>query len=202
MIRQRPCPVPRLTLVPPTSDDAFDEYKIALDYGAEYLGGSFEPESRGLSLARLIVHWLRGVPLSVIIDNRARWRRDQGQQVSYPGLIRKVMADVEDIARIEAPRCLSCYAEVVAQAAGELGRQIDADAVTSDRMSTPKSTPDRLTRAERQLSVIPECLAHESGCVGRVDGETVEDVAGLRVVAPSVGDRGGDPAEGVRVVLV
>ena len=71
-----------LALVPPTSDDAFDEYKIALDYVAEYLGGSFEPESRRLSLARLIVHWMRGVPLSVIIDNRARWRRDQGQEVS------------------------------------------------------------------------------------------------------------------------
>ena len=123
-----------LALVPPTSDDAFDEYKIALDYVAEYLGGSFEPESRRLSLARLIVHWMRGVPLSVIIDNRARWRRDQGQEVSYPRLIRKVMADVEDIARFEAPRYLSCYADVVAQAAGELGRQIDADAVDIEMM--------------------------------------------------------------------
>lgn len=73
---------------------------------------------------------------------------------------------------------------------------------TRDRMTTPKSTPDRLKRAERHLSVMPECLAHESGRVGRVDGQTVEDIAGLRVVAPSVGDRGGDPAERVRVVLV
>lgn len=123
-----------LALVPPTSDDAFDEYKTALDYVAEHLGGSFEPESRRLSLARLIVHWMRGVPLSVIIDNRARWRRDQGLEVSYPGLIRKVMADVEDIARFEAPRYLSCYADVVAQAAGEPGRQIDADAVDIEMM--------------------------------------------------------------------
>lgn len=117
-----------LALVPPTSDDAFEEYKTALDYVAEYLGGSFEPESRRLSLARLIVHWMRGVPLSVIIDNRARWRRNQGQEVSYPKLIRQVMADVEDIARFEAPRYLSCYADVVAQAAGILGRQMEVDA--------------------------------------------------------------------------
>lgn len=123
-----------LALVPPTSDDAFDEYKTALDYVAEYLGGSFEPESRRLSLARLIVHWMRGVPLNVIIDNRARWRRDQGQEVSYPGLIRKVMADVEDIARFEAPRYLSCYADVVAQAAAELGRQMDVDVVDIEMM--------------------------------------------------------------------
>lgn len=123
-----------LALVPPNSDDAVDEYKTALNYVAEYLGGSFEPESRRLSLARLIVHWMRGVPLSVIIDNRARWRRDQGQEVSYPPLIRNVMADVEDIARFEAPRYLSCYADVVAQAAGELGRQLDAEAVDIEMM--------------------------------------------------------------------
>jgi len=123
-----------LALVPPTSDDAFAEYKTALDFVAEYLGGSFEPESRRLSLGRLIVHWMRGVPLSVIIDNRANWRRDQGEEVSYPRLIRQVMADVEDIARFEAPRYLSCYADVVAQAAGELGRQMDVDTVDIEMM--------------------------------------------------------------------
>ncbi len=123
-----------LALVPPTSDDAFDEYKTALDYVAEYLGGSFEPEARRLSLARLIVHWMRGVPLSIIIDNRAKWRRDQGKDVSYPRLIRQVMADVEDIARFEAPRYLSCFSDVVAQAAGELGRQIDGDGFDIEMM--------------------------------------------------------------------
>lgn len=123
-----------LALVPPTSDDAFEEYKTALEYVAEYLGGSFGPESRRSSLARLIVHWMRGVPLSVIIDNRARWLRAQGQKVSYPSLIRKVMADVEHIARFEAPRYLSCYADVVAQAAEELGRQINVDTVDIEMM--------------------------------------------------------------------
>lgn len=123
-----------LALVPPTSDDAFEEYKTALDFVAEYLGGSFEPESRRLSLARLIVHWMRGVPLSIIIDNRANWRRDQGKEVSYPRLIRQVMADVEDIARFEAPRYLSCYADIVAHAAGELGRQMDSDSVDIEMM--------------------------------------------------------------------
>lgn len=77
---------------------------------------------------------MRGVPLSIIIDNRANWRRDQGEEVSYPRLIRQVMADVEDIARFEAPRYLSCYADVVAQAAGELGRQMDVDAVDIEMM--------------------------------------------------------------------
>lgn len=110
-----------LALVPPASDDAFDEYKVALDFVAEYLGGSFEPENRRRSLARLIVHWMRGVPLRVIIDNRARNRRQRGMTVVYPQLIRKVMEDVEDIARFEAPRYLACYSDVVAAAASALG---------------------------------------------------------------------------------
>lgn len=110
-----------LALVPPASDEAFAEYKTALDYVAEYLGGSFQNELRRLSLARLIVHWMRGVPLSVIIDNRAYYLRTTGQAVVYPKLIRKVMEDVEDIARFEAPKFLSCYADVVRAAAARLG---------------------------------------------------------------------------------
>lgn len=56
------------------------------------------------------------------------------------------------------------------------------------RVSSPKSTPDRLTRPERDLFVIPECLAHESGGVGCADCEAVEDVAVLRVIAPGARD--------------
>jgi hypothetical protein len=110
-----------LALVPPASDDAFGEYKIALDYVARYLGGSFEPDARRLSLARLIVHWMRGVPLGVIIENRAINRRRRGVEFNYPQLIRKVMEDVEDIARFEAPRYLSCYSDVVGAAAAQMG---------------------------------------------------------------------------------
>jgi helicase-like:DEAD/DEAH box helicase-like len=112
-------------LVRPTSRDAFEQYKKALDFVAEYLGGSFKTDSRRWSLARLIVHWMRGVPLGVIIDNRAKHQRKQKREVSYPELIRKVMSDVEDIARFEAPKYLSCYADVVKQAAQELGHQME-----------------------------------------------------------------------------
>jgi hypothetical protein len=114
-----------LALVPPASDDAFDEYKIALDYVAQYLGGSFEPDARRLSLARLIVHWMRGLPLGVIIENRATNRRIRGVEFNYPQLIRKVMEDVEDIARFEAPRYLSCFSDVVGAAAAQMGLDLD-----------------------------------------------------------------------------
>lgn len=123
-----------LALVPPTSDDAFSEYLTALDYVAEFLGGSFEPRNRRRSLARLIVHWMRGLPLSVIIDNRARDRRRRNVDFSYPRLIRDVMQDVEDIARFEAPRYLSCYSDVVAAAARHLGAELAGEAPGIDMM--------------------------------------------------------------------
>lgn len=123
-----------LALVPPTSDDASAEYKVALDFVADYLGGSFGSEPRRWSLSRLIVNWMRGVPLNVIIDNRVRWHRNRGEDASYPSLIRQVLSDVESIARFEAPKYLSCYADVVAQAAEELGRQVGADSVDIEMM--------------------------------------------------------------------
>lgn len=123
-----------LTLVPPASDDAFTEYAEALRYVAEYLGGSFTPEARRLSLARLIVHWMRGVPLRTIIDNRVAWRRQQNQEVVLPVIIRKTMEDIEDIARFEAPRFLSCFADVVSQAAGALGRDVQNQVVDIEMM--------------------------------------------------------------------
>lgn len=122
-----------LALVPPASDEAFAEYKKALDFVAKYLGGSFEPETRRYSLARLIVQWMRGVPLSVMIDNRARWMRQQNQEVSYPRLIRKIMKDVESIARFEAPKYLACFADVVSEVAREMGESIP-DSVEIDMM--------------------------------------------------------------------
>ncbi|MBE3079190.1 DEAD/DEAH box helicase [Clavibacter michiganensis] len=111
-----------LALVSPLSDDAFEEYYAALSYVALFLGGSFESESRRRSLSRLIVHWMRGVPLSVIIDNRAKWQRSRGAEVIYPKLIRSVMEQVEDIARFEAPKFLACYSDVVNLASVSLGQ--------------------------------------------------------------------------------
>lgn len=113
-----------LTLVPPASDDAVAEYDVALTYVSEYLGGSFTPEMRRKSLANLIVNWMRGLPMGRIIDGKAKWRRENGITFNYPTLIRKTMEDVEDIARFEAPRYLACFADIVAAAASQLGREI------------------------------------------------------------------------------
>lgn len=112
-------------LVSPFSDDAYKSYADALRLVDMHLGGSFNPDSRRHSLARLIVNWMKGLPLSVIIENKARWRRQRDMEVNYPKLIRDVMGDVEDIVRFEAPKYLACYADLVNYVAAEQGVEID-----------------------------------------------------------------------------
>jgi hypothetical protein len=174
-----------IALVPPSSDDAMDEYKSALDLVAEFLGGSFEPERRRYSLARLIVQWMRGVPLSVMIDNRARWIRQQGDEVSYPKLIRRVMKDVESIARFEAPKYLSCFSDVVAEAAREIGQSIP-DSVEIDMMlelGVPRVTDMSfialgLSRAT-VIAIskdVPEDRWSPSDCGAWIDSQDPEDL--------------------------
>lgn len=111
-----------LTLVSPSSQDAFDEYQRALELVDAHLGGPFSPHTRLLQLSRLVVNWMRGVPVSLIIEGKAKYRREKGQDVSYPQLIREVLVDIENVARYEAPKLLACYSDVVLHAAGKLNR--------------------------------------------------------------------------------
>lgn len=124
----------QLALVPPTSDGAQAEYERALEYVADYLGGSFAAERRRLQLSGLIVNWMSGMPLSRIIEGRARYRRQNGIEFNYPKLIRDTMGDVEDIARFEAPKYLSCYSDLVSAAAVTLGREIDNQVIDIEMM--------------------------------------------------------------------
>jgi hypothetical protein len=164
-----------LTLVPPASDDAVAEYDTALTFVSEYLGGSFVPEMRRKSLSNLIVNWMRGVPMGRIIDGKAKWRRENGVAFGYPQLIRKTMEDVEDIARFEAPRYLACFADVVAAAASELGREIDPQVEDIEMMlelGVPRVTDMSfiaagLSRATaREISTYtPNALMSPSECI-------------------------------------
>ncbi len=123
-----------LTLVPPTSDGAKKEYQSALEFVSNYLGGSFEPDTRRAQLANLIVNWMSGRTLRRIIEGRAKYRRERGIEFNYPKLIRQTMADVENIARFEAPKYLSCYSDIVSAAAVQLGKVLDHQVIDIEMM--------------------------------------------------------------------
>ncbi|MBN8612405.1 MAG: DEAD/DEAH box helicase [Deltaproteobacteria bacterium] len=73
-------------------------------------------------LALLVTQWMRGYPLSRLIEERIGYLERKGEEVDLAAQIRSVMDEVEQIARFEAPRGLSCYCDVLSQHFRELGR--------------------------------------------------------------------------------
>jgi len=73
-------------------------------------------------LALLVTRWMRGFPLSRLIQDRIDYLTRKGKPTQEAVEIRTVMNDVEQIARFEAPRGLSCYCDVLQQHLHEIQR--------------------------------------------------------------------------------
>lgn len=80
------------------------------------------PPQRGYTLAILVTQWMRGYPLSRLIDERIKYLSRDGKTVDESAAIRGVMDEVEQIARFAAPRGLSCYSDVLGQHLRDVGR--------------------------------------------------------------------------------
>lgn len=97
----------------PESYDALDTLVQALERIKRTLGGDFGSARRQYGLALLIVRWMRGMPLARLIADRIAYEADRPRQSSLPTIIRNTMADVEKIARFEAPKYLACYLDLL-----------------------------------------------------------------------------------------
>lgn len=73
------------------------------------------PDRRKWQLANLLVNWMNGFPLARLIEQRA------SSTIPLARAIRDVMADIETIARFQAPKFLSCYEDLLAVYAAERG---------------------------------------------------------------------------------
>lgn len=113
-----------IQLVDPRADDAFESFRDALAVVDEHLGGPFGNGQYRLMIANLLINWMRGRPLRMIIENKAQYRRDRNEDVNYPALIREVLAQVEKIARFEAPKYLSCYSDILKSEAVRRGAEV------------------------------------------------------------------------------
>lgn len=80
------------------------------------------PGKRCYSLAILVTQWMRGYPLSRLIEGRIKYLSRSSESVDEAAAIRVVMDEVEQIARFAAPRGLSCYCDVLDQHLREIGR--------------------------------------------------------------------------------
>ncbi|WP_347042523.1 DEAD/DEAH box helicase [Brachybacterium nesterenkovii] len=74
-------------------------------------------DRRKWQLANLVVNWMKGMPLSRLIDQRLSFNAS----LTSARAIRDVMRDIESIARFHAPKYLACYADLLEVYSTELG---------------------------------------------------------------------------------
>jgi len=106
----------------PEESDSKQRYQDALVLIGQTMTVAFglalrpsEPDKRKWQLANLIVNWMKGMPLARLIEQRATGNTPIAKA------IRDVMADIETIARFQAPKYLSCYSDVLSAYAVERG---------------------------------------------------------------------------------
>lgn len=80
----------------------------------ENLGGKFGSHNgRHWQLSILLTDWMRGRPLAYLIAERVSYRERTDPKFKLPSVIREVLADVEEMARFQAPLYFSCYMDVL-----------------------------------------------------------------------------------------
>lgn len=102
----------------PSSYDTLDNYtSIFSRMGSRGSPNLSEPNGRAYMLALLVCKWMRGYPLRRLIEERIQYlSKRNGTPPDTAKVIREVMADVDQIARFEAPKSLRMYSAVLKQA--------------------------------------------------------------------------------------
>lgn len=97
----------------PAGQEALSTYKDALGRCAQELGAPFGADKRQWQLAYLITDWMRGRPLSYLINRRIQLSQRTAKPKGIDAIIRETMADVETVARFQAPKFLACYLDLL-----------------------------------------------------------------------------------------
>ncbi len=122
--RQRDGDVEELLPADPASNDAAKVYAGIFARLCRRACPNLGPEGgRAFMLALLVTRWMRGFPLARLIQDRIDYVTKTGKPVVEAHEIRTVMSEVEQIARFEAPRGLSCYCDVLRQHLREIERE-------------------------------------------------------------------------------
>lgn len=116
-------PPERLLLADPSSDDALSSYVAAFTRISSKLSTKLGFTSKQAYVrALLVVRWVRGFQLARLITDRINFEKKKKIPVNEASLIREVMKDVEEIARYQAPRLLSCYNDLLVAYFDSIGR--------------------------------------------------------------------------------
>lgn len=110
-------------LLPPdaASDDAVQTFCRVFSIINRGFWPVFGGDKRTWQLALLTTQWLRGHSLARLIIGRINALGRSGREVRLPNEIRQVMSDVENYARFQVPKYLSCYVDLLRHYLSEAG---------------------------------------------------------------------------------
>ena len=114
-------PHAELLPVPPESEDAVDVYVHVLGRINTHLGDV--TVGRDFALAILVVQWMRGYPLSRLIQKRVDYFVRKDRPYRLPSVIRSTMQDVEEVARFRVPKYTACYIDLLKLFLTEIGEE-------------------------------------------------------------------------------
>lgn len=122
--RERQGDVEELLPADPASNDAAKIYAGIFSRLCRRACPNLGPEGkRAFVLALLVTRWMQGFPLARLIQDRIDYVTKKNKPANDAVEIRTVMNEVEQIARFEAPRGLSCYCDVLRQHLAEIVRE-------------------------------------------------------------------------------
>ncbi|MDW0359791.1 DEAD/DEAH box helicase [Halomonas venusta] len=114
----------RFLMSDPSSNDALDTFVASFTRIGKNLSVNFSFNSRQAYVrALLVVNWMRGFSLSRLISDRISYQIKKGEAKKISTTIRDVMRDVEEIARYQAPKFISCYNDVLSYYYSTINRE-------------------------------------------------------------------------------
>ena len=99
------------TPVHPSRRDALQYYMGIIDTIQEILSGEHPGKNYHFSL--LILEWMRGYPLSRIIDRNIAFWKKRDNKKSTQSIIRETMKDIEEFARFKFIKYFACYRDIL-----------------------------------------------------------------------------------------
>ncbi len=118
----------QLILAEPSSEDALKSYASVFTRISSKLSTKLgHSSSQAYVRSLLVVRWVRGFQLARLISDRIKHDRRKnslkGTGINEPSIIRDVMRDVEEIARYQAPRLISCYNDLLISFLNHIDRE-------------------------------------------------------------------------------
>lgn len=99
------------TPVHPSNQKALGYYQTIINTIQEILSGEHPGKNYHYSL--LILEWMRGYPLSRIIDRNLRFWKGKDKSKNKQTIIRDTMKDIEEFARFKFIKYFACYRDIL-----------------------------------------------------------------------------------------